>query len=188
MEQYRKSPRARFLDYNGGEYFVTICTHDRKHYFGKIVDGEMILSKIGNFVDVQLRRSGEFSEHISVPIYVVMPNHIHLIVSIGGPSPDSGDPKFLPTPGDKGFEQRTPNPNLRADSMCQRHIPMLSKYISSLKGAVTKFAKSSGCEFCWQSRFHDHFIRGPKDRSFITEYILNNVAKWHDDCFNDDEV
>lgn len=41
MTQYRKTPRAQFLDYDEGDYFITICTHDRKHYFGEIYNGEM---------------------------------------------------------------------------------------------------------------------------------------------------
>jgi len=28
-------------------YFVTICTKDRRHYFGEIINGKMNLSKIG---------------------------------------------------------------------------------------------------------------------------------------------
>ena len=36
----RKYPRADFHDYNGGMYFVTVCTHDKCHYFGKIDDGK----------------------------------------------------------------------------------------------------------------------------------------------------
>ena len=51
----RKSPRAKWLDYNEGEYFVTICTHNWIHYFGEIADGEIHLSQIGLFFDRMLR-------------------------------------------------------------------------------------------------------------------------------------
>ena len=30
------SARANWHDYNGGIYFVTICTKNREHYFGEI--------------------------------------------------------------------------------------------------------------------------------------------------------
>ena len=46
----RKSPRAKWLDYNEGEYFVTVCTHNWIHYFGEIVDGKIHLSQIGQFL------------------------------------------------------------------------------------------------------------------------------------------
>lgn len=43
MKQFnRKSPRATWHKYNGGEYFITICTKNRIHYFGEIVDGETL--------------------------------------------------------------------------------------------------------------------------------------------------
>lgn len=33
-------PSARFAphNYNEGTFFVTICTHERKHYFGNIIE------------------------------------------------------------------------------------------------------------------------------------------------------
>ena len=40
-----KQYRLPGYDYCGeGNYFVTICTHNREEYFGKINNGEMILS------------------------------------------------------------------------------------------------------------------------------------------------
>lgn len=172
MEQYRKTPRARFLDYDSGEYFITICTKDRKHYFGEIEGSIMKYSVIGSFVNEQLGKCSELCPSISIPVYVVMPNHIHFIVVL----PEEA--------ASNGYEQRTPNAALRANPTCQRHVPTLSKYISSLKGAVTKHAKSLGIEFGWQSRYYDHLIRNGRDGNRIGEYIINNVAKWQEDCFN----
>jgi len=41
----RKSIRLKNWDYSSdGLYFITICTKNREHHFGKIVDGEMIYS------------------------------------------------------------------------------------------------------------------------------------------------
>lgn len=51
----RKNIRAEFHDYSGGEYFVTICTRDKEHYFGKIIDGEMRFSFIGEFANNALK-------------------------------------------------------------------------------------------------------------------------------------
>ena len=101
MEQYRKSPRARFLEYDSGDYFITICTRGRRHYFGEIAGAEMRLSAIGVFVSDQLERCSEFCPDISIPLFVVMPNHLHFIVSLEG---------AVVT---KGFEQRSPIAALR---------------------------------------------------------------------------
>lgn len=174
MEQFRKTPRARFLDYDRGDYFVTICTKNRRCYFGNIHNSQMILSEIGAFLESQLNSASDYCENIYVPLFVVMPNHVHIIVSITGDvSIDCCN----------DYEQRSPNPCLRGNSTCQRHVPTLSRYISSLKGSVTRFARSRDIEFGWQPRYHDHFIRGEKDCNNISAYILNNVAGWSDDCF-----
>ncbi len=39
--------RAQWHDYNGGAYFITICTHQHRHYFGEILDGKMRLTQVG---------------------------------------------------------------------------------------------------------------------------------------------
>jgi len=44
----RKSPRLKGYDYaQDGAYFVTICTQNRVHLFGDVVDGAMVLNPAG---------------------------------------------------------------------------------------------------------------------------------------------
>ena len=176
MNQYRKTPRAKFIDYDFGNYFITICTKDRQQYFGKIENGIMKLSAIGKFLDSQLSRYNDFCKNIEIPIYVIMPNHLHAVICIKSKAADSTS--------DINLYQRAPNPSLRCDPTYQRLVPTLSRYISSLKGSVTKYAISKGIVFEWQQRYHDHLIRGNDDARNIHEYILNNVTRWEYDCFN----
>lgn len=171
MDQYRRSPRATFLDYDNGEYFITICTHKMGHYFGHIEGDEMILNELGKFTDYQISRCNEFYPNLYIPLHVVMPNHIHILISIEGIT-ESND-----------FSQRSPNPAFRENRYSERYTPSLSKYISSLKGVVKKYANAHGIQFSWQSRYHDHYIRGEKDRNKISEYIRNNILNWRHDCF-----
>ena len=174
--QYRKSPRAPFIDYDSGNFFITICTEGKKHYFGEIVNGVMKFNNIGKFVDEQLKNAELYSNNIRVPIYVIMPNHIHAIVRICKPD-------MTQIGSDENNTQRCPIPSFRANSTGQRHVPELSRYVSSLKGVVSKYAKAQCLEFAWQTRYHDHLIRGVKDGNLISEYISNNVARWDMDCF-----
>jgi len=50
LNKYRnESARLKGYDYSSpGAYFTTICTKDRKHYFGNINNGTMSLTEIGN--------------------------------------------------------------------------------------------------------------------------------------------
>ena len=88
----RKYPRADFHDYNGGMYFVTVCTHDKCHYFGKIDDGKMFLSKTGKALDEALRGCHEHFPDVEIPLFVVMPNHFHAIICVSSSASDTYRP------------------------------------------------------------------------------------------------
>ncbi len=164
--QYRKSPRAFWHEYNGGLYFVTVCTKDKRHFFGRIRDGIMYHSKIGHFLKNELLNPGLHHGNVTVVNHVVMPNHFHAIIQISyqGISPD--------------LDARM-NKDLGA-----KRLPLLSQYLGAIKGAVTRFARKNCIEFAWQERFHDHIIRNIEEEYRIAEYIDNNIATWADDCFN----
>ena len=138
--QYRKTPRASFLDYDTGEYFVTICTKGKKHYFGEITEGEMQLSHIGEFISKQLSNASEYNSEINVTLFIVMPNHIHAIVAICDTQNYYHDPCMV---------QRAPHSSCRDNPEEIRHVTILSRYINFLKGSVTKYARSMGSDFEW---------------------------------------
>ena len=152
----RKSPRANFHNYSGGCYFVTICTQDKRHYFGNIIEGEMHLSKIGEYCKSEIEALPKHYQYSEVPLYVIMPNHLHMIICIN---------------------ERTHEPCVPTKRTA------LSVVIGRFKRALTVYARRNNMEFEWQSRYHDHIIRGDKDANIIADYIENNVARWDSDCF-----
>ncbi|GHT52018.1 hypothetical protein AGMMS49982_11140 [Bacteroidia bacterium] len=85
QNQYRlKSARAEWHDYGGGTYFITVCTAQREHFFGEIVDGQMQLSPIGEYLSENLQNVAQHYSYAEMPLYVIMPNHWHAIVFIDG--------------------------------------------------------------------------------------------------------
>lgn len=89
----RKSPRIRGYDYSTpGAYFVTICTHNKQHILSNIVgEGfhtlpQNILTPIGIEVENSIQYINKNYVGVEIEKYVVMPNHIHLIVNLN----DSG--------------------------------------------------------------------------------------------------
>ena len=175
--QYRKSPRANWIDYNYGTYLVTICTKHMIPYFGKIYNGNMYLSDIGKIVKNELENTHIHHPEIEISLYVVMPNHIHAIIHCDNTIQHCDN---MPA------EQRNPNPAYRNFPEEERHVPMLSKYVAALKSAVSKQAHIISVEFAWQPRYHDHLIRGNADMTKITDYIINNPLNWRKDCFYTD--
>ena len=91
----RKSPRATWHDYNGANYFITICTKHHDLYFGDVVDGRMELLEIGEFALRCIEKIPEINDNVVVPEFVVMPNHVHMIVIIDNPI-ERPDDEWLP--------------------------------------------------------------------------------------------
>jgi len=91
---HRRSIRLRGYDYSqAGAYFITICTQNRLHLFGEIVNGKMILNGAGKMVEQTWNEIPVFYDGLGVNEYVVMPNHFHGVIVVGaGPCacPDNG--------------------------------------------------------------------------------------------------
>ena len=79
----RKNPRLKNYDYSmEGYYFITICTKDKKHYFGEISNEEMIFSEIGKNAYKNMKNLEDKYQTVKIDKFVIMPNHIHLILII----------------------------------------------------------------------------------------------------------
>ena len=79
----RKTPRANWHNDKGAEYFVTICTHNRVHYFGEVCNGKMQLTTVGECLKREIENTRHIrGENVDIPLYVIMPNHVHLVVFI----------------------------------------------------------------------------------------------------------
>ena len=171
QNKYRiESARASWHDYDGGSYFITICTKHRQHFFGEIVDGEMVLSDIGKYADEQFKNVSSHYPYAEIPLWTIMPNHLHAIVIIDGNK----------TKYDRRVVETWRAASLRDIANLQG---WLSVVIGGLKSSITRFANENALYFAWQPRFHDHIIRDNSEMNRIASYIENNVAKWVDDEF-----
>ena len=203
----RKSPRATWHDYNGGRYFVTFCTKDHDLYFGDVVDGKMELSEIGDYALRCIEKIPEINNNVAVPEYVVMPNHIHMIVIVDNPIEWPDDDRLphcdSPTVHDgnmmhdfrsvgRSYQGSRWEEPIIDDSQLDKNEEMqrrsyccgrLSRIIGQYKSAVTKYANENDISFVWQPRFHDHIIRNWTEMNHISQYIQNNPMKWEMDRF-----
>jgi putative transposase len=87
QNKYRiPSARLPSWDYgSNGEYFITICTAKRRHYFGEIINGIMHLSEQGKKAYQYWMEIPEHFSFVSLDDFVVMPNHTHGIIIIDKP-------------------------------------------------------------------------------------------------------
>jgi REP element-mobilizing transposase RayT len=79
----RKRLRLREFDYRQpGIYFVTICSTERRCWFGEVVDGNVALSKVGELVRDAWCRMAERHTGIAIDDFVIMPNHLHGLIGL----------------------------------------------------------------------------------------------------------
>ena len=84
---HRRSIRLKGHDYTQpAAYFVTLCTHEWAHLFGKVVDGAMQLNECSEIVCTEWFQTAVVRPYVVLNLdeFVVMPNHIHGIIWIVG--------------------------------------------------------------------------------------------------------
>ena len=120
----------------------------------------MVLSEFGKQVDNRILNI-EIMYKVKIENYVIMPNHIHILLLIDSIGTTQGS------------------------------FPTVSQIMQELKSVTTldyiNGVKSGSYEpfenKIWQKSFHDHIIRNKNDYLKIWEYIENNPLKWNLDCF-----
>ena len=84
----RKHIRLPNYDYSSsGSYFITICAKDKQHLFSEITMTEAgvpqpILTALGTIAEDHLLKLNERYPHVSVASYVIMPDHIHMVLHL----------------------------------------------------------------------------------------------------------
>lgn len=152
----RKNPRLLGHDYSKfGTYFVTICTFNRRKILCELSGENAALTFIGEIVKSQIFAVQKRYE-IIIDKYVIMPNHVHMLISI-------------------------PKPKIAEDTSIA-----ITDVGCTLKSITTKLAnredKTKGRKV-WQRSFYDRIVRDEKEYLKIWEYIETNQLMWHEDRF-----
>jgi putative transposase len=153
----RKPIRFKEYDYSQpGEYFITICTKDKKCMFGSIANGKMDLNEKGRIVDRCWRGIPEHFPFVDLDEYVTMPNHFHGIIIIN-------------------------ENNCRGEVISPLRKQTLGNIVAYFKYQSTKLINelqgTSGVKV-WQRNYYDRVIRNDKELQNIQDYISNNVITW----------
>ena len=173
----RHQYRADWYEYKSGIFFITICSHLKQHIFGNITNGNMSLSPLGCIVNECISEIPIHYHEVDLWQYVIMPNHVHMIISI---QPKNIKSRNIQNIGCLHIPAH--------DEACIdfHHNTPLAIIIGSFKASVTRRARAHniGPLPCWQTRFHDHIIRNKHTYDLITRYIETNIINWNKDCYN----
>ncbi len=165
----RKPTRLKNFDYSAiGAYFITICTENRRQILSRIIVGGDVLDApicdeqdapysvellpYGNVAEKYITQLNDFYDDINVKSYVIMPNHIHIMLFVfdGGAS-------------------RTSPPT--------KQHSRVSQFVSTFK----RFCNKEYGNNIWQRHFNDHIIRNREDYEEHLRYIHENPMRWYYD-------
>ena len=165
----RKIIRLQEYDYSSPcDYFVTICVHMRVYLLGEVIKEKMQLSHNGEIVQQYLEEIPNHFENVELDKFIIMPNHIHGIITLTEPV---------------GAIHESP----LQMTQHQRRTMTLSKIIGRFKMRTAKeinlINETSGRPV-WQRNYYEHIIRDEKDLENIRDYIIYNPLKWESDKEN----
>ena len=143
----RKLPRLQGFDYSAENYYyVTLCTYDKKNIFGRPEN----INEIGKIAERELLNIHTHFQGVTIDKYVIMPNHIHMIVVIGCEMAERSRP-----------------------------FPTLSTVIGLYKSGVSKKVHEIYPNVqVWQKSFFDRIIRDENGYLEVLRYIEENPLKW----------
>lgn len=174
---WHKNIRLKSYDYSqSGYYFVTVCTNNRNNMLCDIVMVDLcdsvvsslsdtvvaglcacpdvVLTNIGSQVKTSILNIPILYKGVSIDQYVIMPNHIHIIVALSQES--------------------------RHGSLPLQDVIGRLKSFTTYK--YNQLNKKNGL-ILWQRNFYEHVIRNEQALDEIREYIINNPLKWYEDKY-----
>lgn len=163
--------RLKGYDYSlPGAYFVTICAQDRTRLFGVLVGGEMVLNPAGQMVSGVWLQIPEHDRGTGVDAFVVMPNHMHGIISIMDAGREQGD-------GNDG-RPRGAAPTVSLPGIIDRFKSLTTRRYSD---GVNHLGWQPFAGRLWQRGYYERIIRNERELYAVREYILSNPANWEKD-------
>lgn len=146
----RKPARIPKYDYSTPNYyFITICTDGKRCIFG----GDKKVNQFGSVAEEYAERISAIYPNVQVDNYIVMPNHVHMILALQ----------------DVSGEQV---------KVTVEHV--IGQYKSAVTKQIRKIDPKGKV---WQRSFHDHIIRNQQEYEKIWQYVQFNWQKWEKDCF-----
>ena len=187
QHRYRiESTRLKGWDYTAGWYFVTICTHQRRCFFGEVSDDIVCLSPIGRIVAEEWERTAIVRPYVWLDGWVLMPDHFHGIIAIDDVETAQRDDVETAQRDDVETAQCDDVETAQRDDVetARRVVSTLrarslGAIIGQFKSVATKRIWAAGWrDFAWQTRFHDRIIRDQAGLDAVRRYIANNPRRW----------
>jgi putative transposase len=185
---HRRSIRLPRHDYTStGSYVVTICVRGGECLLGEVSDDQMRFSDYGRVVAYYWQRIANHVSHASLDAWVIMPNHMHGILTLDASLDSAG------ALADGGSEEPPGSEQVKETPWDARPVQLVSGSLGAIAGnyksittrRINRMRHTPGQSF-WQRNYWDTVIRNEATLNRIREYIDCNPARWLDDQLNPD--
>ena len=141
----RKSTRLKNFDYSSRRYYhIIVCTHNRSCIFGMNEN----LTEYGIIAKNELLNIPEHFDCVCIEKYMIMPDHIHIVLSVGCHS---------------------------AEARLINLSTIIGLYKSGVSKIIHQYQPNLKV---WQKSFYDEIIRNEKALYEICNYIEYNPTIW----------
>ena len=162
----RESIRLKGYDYSQpGACFVTICTHEMKKLYGRVVGGVIDLNSLGKICKREWFQTIVIRPYVKLheDELIIMPDHIHGII-------------WITEVGATGSVARNTRSGLEPRSLGA----IVGQYKSRTAKLINRNRNTPGKKVR-QRNYYDRIIRNKKELQSIRRYIVNNPLQWEDD-------
>lgn len=162
---HRRSIRLPGWDYTlAGAYFVTICTWQKQCVLGHVDDDNVRLSSFGTIVDACLRNIPASFPNMKLDSFIIMPNHVHLIILIGDDGQDTKDSHLVDANNPNGCRPQS------LGAAIQNFKSVSARRINRIRG--------NNKTPIWQRNYYERIIRNDIELSEIRKYFQDNSLRW----------
>ena len=172
---YPAGTLGEVVDFLTGKRALEPCRVDLSTMFGQAVQDDVDLTRIGEIVAEEWLETENVRLNVELDEWVIMPNHVHLILVI-----------TFQIPSIKTPSQETPQRGVSTGAASEKWAAnTVGSIIGQFKGKCTKRIWAEGfTEFAWQPRFYDRIIRDEEALNKARVYIASNPTNWDEDQDN----
>ena len=190
----RRYRRLSGWDYSkGASFFITIATEPRRLLFGKVENGAMVLSPLGERVLESLEAIPAYNPGVALYGHVVMPDHVHLRCYLA-----SGLAEPLQVLGHaiRRFKNHTTKVHRELSASAEPSSALFTPGGDGCgngcgNGRRGDGRRGDGCgdgrrgdgrtefgQHLWRQGYHDHLCLSRETIDVVEHYIANNPLKW----------
>ncbi len=156
----------------------------------------MELNEYGQIAYNEWLKLTERFSNFEMDVFQIMPNHMHSIIVLNdrlankqsdniGQSPIQGQPTAIgqsQIPGEPLIPGQTPGIAPTGNATVGRIVGAYKSLVANACLEIFKI-KNETMGKLWQRNYYEHIIRDKQAYHTISNYIINNPAKWNDDKF-----